>query len=241
MLWDLFIVILRIVSILPFMLLLTIFMGKRSVGELPVFDFLVVLVLGAVVGADIADPKIEHIHTVVAMIVIALLHKLIIYMKTKHRRFGNLISFEPTIVVYKGIFLVKNMKKIRYSIDNILQMLREQNVFHVSDVEMALVEANGMLSVRLVPNKELVRVEHIEAIGSQAKTGDYEIPIILDGVIQEDILDKLQKDKKWVIDKLNELHIPDESRVFYGAINAKEQLHLSLKKEDVRNVPPIFH
>lgn len=61
----------RIVTILPLMLCMALFMGRRSIGELPVFDFLVILSLGAVVGADIADPEIEHIHTAVAIIAIA--------------------------------------------------------------------------------------------------------------------------------------------------------------------------
>jgi uncharacterized membrane protein YcaP (DUF421 family) len=65
----------RIFTILPLLLFLGLYMGKRSIGEIPVFDFLVVLVLGSVVGADIADPKIDHIHTVVAMLAIALLQK----------------------------------------------------------------------------------------------------------------------------------------------------------------------
>ena len=50
----------RIVTILPLLLIIGLYMGRRSIGELPVFDFLVILVLGAVVGADIADPKIDH-------------------------------------------------------------------------------------------------------------------------------------------------------------------------------------
>lgn len=55
----------RIITILPLLLVVTLFMGKRSIGEMPVFDFLIIITLGAVVGADIADPKIEHLHTAV--------------------------------------------------------------------------------------------------------------------------------------------------------------------------------
>ena len=68
----------RIVTVLPLMLMIGLFMGRRSIGELPVFDILVILVLGTVVGADIADPRIDHIHTFVAVISIGLLHRFII-------------------------------------------------------------------------------------------------------------------------------------------------------------------
>ncbi|MCG3056289.1 hypothetical protein KZ287_29415, partial [Escherichia coli] len=56
---DSLILLTRIVTILPLLLIMTLFMGRRSIGELPIFDFLILMSLGAVVGADIADPKVE--------------------------------------------------------------------------------------------------------------------------------------------------------------------------------------
>lgn len=150
-LWkDLFVVVIRIVTILPLMLGVGIFMGKRSIGELPVFDFLVVLVLGSVVGADIADPDIDHIHTVAAIIVIALLQKFIVTVKLKNRKLGKMLTFEPTIVVYKGQMVEKNLYQIRYSIDNITQMLREQQVFDLTQVELGIVEGERGSFIRQV-------------------------------------------------------------------------------------------
>ncbi|KZL92317.1 DUF421 domain-containing protein [Clostridium magnum] len=131
---ELLIVIGRIVTILPLMLVITLYMGKRSIGELPVFDFLVIIILGAVVGADIADPEIEHIHTATAIILIGFFQRIVSKLKIKYRKFGHLITFEPTIVIQYGKFIVPNLTKIRYSIDNIFQMLREKEVFDISDV-----------------------------------------------------------------------------------------------------------
>ncbi|RBW69159.1 DUF421 domain-containing protein [Bacillus taeanensis] len=213
-------------------------MGKRSIGELPVFDFLVILVLGAVVGADIADPKIDHIHTVVAMIAIALLQKFIIFLKMRSRRIGKLLTFEPTVVIYDGKFLMRNMKKIKYSIDNILQMMREKDVFHMEDVEIAIIEANGNLSIKVVPMKEGVTREDLNI---QKKGKNYEIPVILDGEIQADLLKRINKDEQWVRQKLVEQNVADITRVFYGAVNEEGKLHLSLKQTDLSNVPSIRH
>lgn len=72
---DLLLVGWRVLTILPLLLVITLFMGKRAVGELPVFDFLVIITLASVVGADIADPNINHLPTIFAIIVIALLQK----------------------------------------------------------------------------------------------------------------------------------------------------------------------
>lgn len=228
----------RIATILPLLLFVGLYMGKRSIGELPVFDFLVVLVLGSVVGADIADPKIDHIHTVVAMIAIAVLQKLIIYFKLRYRKFGHLVTFEPTVVVYKGEFLIKNLKQINYSIDNVLQMLREKDVFQLKDVEMAIVEANGRLSVSLVPERKTVTLSDMKIT---AKEPDYEIPLILDGEIQEEALQRLNKNIAWLQGELTAKQVKDKSTVFYAGLNSKGDLNLTIKGQLKSGVPPIFH
>ncbi|MBC2724759.1 MAG: DUF421 domain-containing protein, partial [Desulfosporosinus sp.] len=144
---DLLIVIGRIFTIIPLLLVVTMYMGKRAIGELPVFDFLVIITLGAITGADLADPEISHIHTAVAIIIIGLFHKVTTTLIIKHRKFGHLITFDPTIVIQDGQFIVNNLKRIRYSIDNVLHMLREKDIFDVKDVRLGIIEANGKLSV----------------------------------------------------------------------------------------------
>ncbi|WP_345239541.1 DUF421 domain-containing protein [Pontibacillus salipaludis] len=228
----------RIVTILPLMLAIGLFMGKRSIGELPVIDFLTVLVLGSVVGADIADPNIHHIHTVVAIIVIAILQKAIVLLKLKKQTIGKWLTFEPTIVIYNGEWKRSNLKRIQYSVDNVLQMLREQGIFHTTDVEMAVVEANGRLSVKRKPDVEpVVRADlHIHKPGN-----NYEIPIILDGIIQKDVLRRMGKEESWIREQMNHQDIPDESRVFYGALTSTGVCTFSLKEATIDDLPPIEH
>lgn len=228
----------RIITILPLLLAITIFMGKRSVGELPVFDLLVLLVLGSVVGADIADPGIEHIHTVVAMIAIALLQRLIIRMKLKSRKVGKWLTFEPTIVIYNGRLIEKNISGINYSIDNILGMLREKDIFVMEDVELAIIEANGMMSVKKTASKEPV---------TRADTGivyrgrGYEVPLILDGKVEYESLHQLHKDEAWLRRSLTRLGVDTDASVFYAAVTDEGELSVTLKGETVSEIPPINH
>lgn len=82
---DNVIVLARIITIIPLMLAVTLFMGKRTIGEMPVFDFLIIVILGALVGADIADPEIEHLPTAIAIIAIGLFQKAIVKWKISNR------------------------------------------------------------------------------------------------------------------------------------------------------------
>lgn len=228
----------RIYTILPLLLAVTLFMGKRSIGELPVFDFLVVIVLGSVVGADIADPDINHIFTVIAIIAIGILQIIISTIKIYNRRLGRILTFEPTIVIHNGQFLVKNMKKIKYNVDNILQMLREKNVFNVKDVEIAIIEASGNISVKLQHPKEIAKIENIHSV---VKDSGIEIPVIIDGVIYSAVLQKYNLDDQWLKKELKRNNISDPSSVFYASINGLKELHVSTKENNQCQPPIILH
>lgn len=233
---DILLVLGRIVTILPLLLFMTLFMGKRAIGELPVFDFLVVVTLGAVVGADIADPNIKHFPTAVAIIAIAILQKIVAKWKISNRKIGRLLTFEPTVVIQNGKLLNTNLKKIRYSIDNILQMLREKDVFDISEVETAIIEANGALSVLKKPQKNSVTLEDMQIIKT---TSNIAFPIIIEGKIYSDVLKEFSLNEAWLHQQLSYQGINDLQNVFFASINRNQELHVSLKDESNISIPPI--
>ncbi|SDM46113.1 DUF421 domain-containing protein [Sediminibacillus halophilus] len=235
---DALLVLFRIATILPLLLIITLFMGKRAIGELPVFDFLIVLTIGAVVGADIADPGIEHLPTVVAILGIAVLQRLVAKWKLSSRKFGKLVTFEPTIVIQDGKLLRGNMKKIHYSIDNVLQMLREKNVFDISEVETAVIEANGSLSVLKQSQKNTVTREDM---GFSRQIASIAYPVVMEGKIYHSVLEKFQVDQDWLLNQLAAQNIPGPESVFLATINHQLQLHISLKEEETSKLQPIIH
>lgn len=237
---ELFVLVGRIITILPLILVVTLIMGKRSIAELPVFDFLVIIVLGAVVGADIADPEIEHIHTAAAIVLIGIFHIIVSKLKIKYRKFGHIITFEPTIVIQEGKFIVKNLKRIRYSIDNVLQMLREKDIFDINDVQIGIVEPNGNISVLKKPNKSEVTIEDLN-INKSSNSISY--PIIMDGIVSKIVLSKLSLTEEWLNQQLMSLGIKDKREVFYASITSGKILHVSLKNymEDQAQLPPIYN
>ena len=115
-------------------------MGKRAIGEIPVFDFLIVIILGAVVGADIADPNIEHFPTIMAIIFIGVFQRVIANWKIANRKVGKLLTLEPTVVIQDGKFIDKNLKKIRYfaSINRNLELhvsLKNENNINIPPIK----------------------------------------------------------------------------------------------------------
>lgn len=223
-LFDGAIVISRVVTILPLLLGVTIMMGRRAVGELPVFDFLIILTLGSIAGADIADPRVPHIHTVIAMLGVSVLQIVAARLSIRYRSVGRLISFEPIIVIRDGKLLKENMRKCRYSIDNVLQMMREADVFDMKEVDIGIIEANGKLTIL-------------------KKTSNHEIafPVVVDGHVHPDVLRAVKLDEKWLDQQLKRQGITDMDSVFFASVTEKQELHVSLKQESNTEIPPLHH
>lgn len=235
---DMLIIFVRILTILPLLLFITLFMGKRAIGELPVFDFLIVIILGALVGADIADPDIKHLPTAIAIIFIGVFQRIVANWKISNRKIGRLLTLEPTVVIQNGKFIHKNIKGIRYSIDNILQMLREKNVFDVNDVETAIIEGNGALSVLKKPHKDSVTREDMNIIKT---TSSIAFPVIIEGTIYPSTLKHVNLSEACLMKQLSEQGVNDINNVFVASINHNLELHVSLRNEANITIPPIRH
>ncbi len=235
---DILIVFGRVLTILPLLLFTTLFMGKRAIGEIPVFDFLIVLILGSVVGADIADPNIHHLPTAMAIIFIGVFQRVVANWKISNRKIGKLLTFEPTVVIQDGKFINKNLKKIRYSIDNILQMLREKDVFDINEVETAIIEANGSLSVLKKSQKNAVTREDMNILTTSSSIS---FPVIVEGNIYSDVLKAVNLSEAWLIQQLSSQGVNNLNNVFFASINSNHELHVSLKNENHTTIPPIKH
>ncbi|MED4163147.1 DUF421 domain-containing protein [Halalkalibacterium halodurans] len=231
------IILARIITIFPLFLLITQYMGKRSIGEMPIFDFLIIMTLANVVGADIADPEVDHIYTYLAIIVIPLLQRLTAYLSIANRKIGKKITFEPTLVIQDGKLLVENLKRIRYTADNVLQMLRQKNIFDISEVNIAIIEANGQISVLKKEDKLGVTIEDLNL---KKKSRSLSYPLIVEGKVYEDILSYLGLNRQWLIAELQKRQVAQLNRIFFASINDDQELHISLKNEH-QQMPPIYN
>ena len=226
----------RIVTIMALLLFATLFiMGKRPIGELPVFDFLVLVVMGSIVGADIAGPDAAHLPIAFSVVLMAAVQRLVSFFVTKSRRFRKAVTFEPTIVVYNGRLIYANIKRIRFTIDEIIMLLREKEIFDIGKVEYGIVEANGKMSVLRKPEFE------------SPTLGDMKLPyppkgnavtVVMEGQIQ------LSNLKALALGEQDLLHMLDKSGTSladtaYASIDSKGKLSLSTYNETAHD--PFAH
>ena len=181
-------------------------MGKREVGQLGIVD-LIVSILIAELAAMSIDNRDESIFlSILPIVSLVLIQVGMAYYSLKNAKVRDAFDGVPSIIIKNGIINFKEMVKQRYNIDDLLTQLREQHIRSIEEVDYAVLETSGNLSV-FKKNGEL--------------SSEYPMPIILDGEIQEETLQELEKDEKWVLKMLRNQKINLED-VFYAFYRKKE-------------------
>ena len=189
-------------------------MGKREVGQLGTFD-LVVFILIAELVALALEHKDGFLINLVPVIILVLLQIVIAKISLKSVKFRNFVDGKPVIIIKKGIVNFKNMVEQRYTLDDLLLQLREKDIRSLDEVDYAILETNGKLSVFKKDDKD-------------KKT--YPLPIILDGKVEFDNLYAIGKTKTWLLNTLIEKNI-SATNVFY-AFTKNNELYIIRKDEE---------
>ncbi|HHD2754398.1 TPA: DUF421 domain-containing protein [Clostridium perfringens] len=134
-----------------------------------------------------------------------------------------LIDSEPLIIIENGEVNYKNMKKARYNIGDLLMQLRDKDIFYITEVEVAILEPNGTLSVLKKAEYSSLTVSDFNI--KKPKT-DMMVELILDGVILTSQLKKINKDEKWVVKELKKRNINDLKTVVFAGLQSDGQIYI---------------
>lgn len=191
------------------------FMGKREVGQLGIVD-LIVSILIAELAAISIDNRTESIFlSIIPIVALVLIQMGMAYYSLKNQKVRDAFDGTPSVMINRGKINFKEMVKQRYNIDDLLTQLREQHIKSIEEVDYAILETSGKLSVFKKKDNRF---------------GDYPLPLILDGKIQEDTLKQIQKTEKWLQKTLTEEKVNIEE-IFYAFYQEKNIF--IIKKEDL--------
>ncbi|MGD7021586.1 DUF421 domain-containing protein [Rossellomorea vietnamensis] len=192
------IIIVRTIFLYAVILFIFRVMGKREIGELSLLDLVVFIMIAEMAVLAIEEPKSELVNTLLPMGVLMLIQITTAFLSIKSKKFRELVDGKPTVLISHGKIDEKAMRQQRYNFDDLLLQLREKDVSNVADVEFAILEPSGTLSV--------IKKEDKKGQGSLT------LPLILDGVIQLNHLEMIGKNEFWLRKRLreNEYHNLEE-------------------------------
>lgn len=192
------------------------FMGKREIGELSIMDLIVSIFIAELAAISIDNYKENIFLSIIPMFVLVIIQILVAKISLKSEKTRNIIDGEPSVIINRGKVNFKEMLNQRYNLDDLLTQLREKSIKSIEEVDYAILETSGRLSVF---KKE------------DDKFGSYPLPVILDGKIQEDTLLQIKKSKTWLEKQLEDKNYILED-IFYGFYRNKE-LFL-IKRENIK-------
>lgn len=137
-------------------------MGKRQIGELQPSELVVTILISETAAIPLQDNGLPLTNTLVSIFLLAALEILFSVLNLKSGKFRSLVQGNSLILISNGKINQKILKQLRFSMDDLLEALRQKDIFSIEDVDYAVVETNGTLSVLLKPEKRAVTPEDIE-------------------------------------------------------------------------------
>lgn len=187
-------------------------MGKREVGQLGIIDLIVSVLIAELVVISLDNTEMSIFMTIIPIILLVLCQIGMAFLSLNRKEIREVFEGKPSVIINNGKIQIKEMIKQRYNLDDLLTQLREQNFKSISEVDYAILETSGKLSVFKKERKNKV---------------SFPLPIIVEGRIEYDSLKLLDKDVNWLFNNIN----TDLENVFYGFY--KEGSIYIIKNDDI--------
>jgi len=201
-------------------------MGKREIGQITTFDFVV-----AVIIAELAALPMEEDHKplwegLLPIFTVVASEMILAYAALKSLTIRHLMDGRPSIVIENGHINEKEMAKSRYNINDLLIQLREKGVADIDDVEFAILEPSGKLSIILKSQKRPVTPEDL---GISTPYEGLSTPLIIEGKIIKQNLQKVNLDQEWLLDEIAHRGCLSLKEVFFASLDSVGNLFISKK------------
>ena len=161
-------------------------MGKRQLGQLQPGELVITILISEIAATPITDTNQPILNTAVSLMLLVSFEIISSLIARKSLKFRYVSDGKPITLIKNGKLNQKNLKELRFTIDEVLSALRQKDIFDISEVEYAVVETNGTLSVLLKQNKQPLTQETYE---SPKKTTDAPCVVIIDGNVIESSLE----------------------------------------------------
>ncbi|WP_217586234.1 DUF421 domain-containing protein [Lentibacillus saliphilus] len=217
------VVIVRVIIAFFSLLIFTRLLGKQEVGQLTFFDYINGITIGSIAGTLATDLSSKAWAHWIGLTGFAILTGLLQFITIKNRYLGKVLDGEPTVVIENGKILEDNLRKMRIKLGEFMMLLRDKDIFDITEVEYAIFEVNGRLSV-------LKKGEHLPVTRSDLQISSMPTglatEVVQEGVVFKQNLSQRKKDMFWLKQQLQAQGIEDVQDVLYALILPNDRLYV---------------
>ncbi|ENH95913.1 hypothetical protein J416_13554 [Gracilibacillus halophilus YIM-C55.5] len=202
---------------------LTKLLGKTQIKQLTAFDFISALILGELVGNGLYDDQVGLGAIAFAIVLWGILLYITEILTQKFKQTRNIFEGKPSIVIHKGKVSKQEMKKAKLDMNQLLHLLRSKDVFSIKEVDYAILETDGTVSVLKKSNYQMPIRKDLNLPIEQIM-----LPFMLinDGEIIYDNLREIGRDENWLRDELKKQEVYTEKEVFYAEYAKEEGVYI---------------
>lgn len=222
-----------------FILLLLRLMGKRELGKMSVFDVVISIMLAEMAVLVIEDVNRPAINFYLPMILIGVLEISLAYISLKSKKFRDIVDGSAEMVIENGEIREEVLRRNRLNLDDLMVQLRRKNISNFADVEFALIEPTGDISVFPKEEKHPVTREDLglppkQPVSKVTYTG-LPIPLIIDGKIREEALNRIGQNTFWLKQEIRKFGIKSFKEVSFCSIDNRGVIFLDIKDDPNRS------
>ena len=203
-------------------------MGKRQLGELQPSEFVIALMISELATIPIDKTDIPLFHGILPIFALVLLELVFSVLVIKSELARKIITGSPVQIIKDGNLIMSNLKKLRICIDDVMEQLRLAGYSSLSEIDSALVETNGQLSI--VPNEES-RPVTCKDLKLKPKQTHVPHTIISDGILRKENLKGSGHDEKWLRKKLARYNITDYKNVAFFSITDENETVIQISEK----------
>lgn len=207
------------------------FMGKREIGQLQPFELAISIMIADLATIPMAETGIPISSGVVPILGLLVMHLTISVINLKSIKMREIICGKPAILIYRGRIQEKTMKKERFTINELEERLRGYNVTNIGDIEYAILETSGQISILQKPNK---RNAIPEDFGIMPEYEGIAYDLVIDGKVMKENLEKLDKDYNWLLKQVEPFGIKPEDALI-ATIDGKGNFFCQEKEGKKKN------
>lgn len=202
-------------------------MGKREIGQLQPFELAISIMIADLASIPMSELGIPISNGIIPILALLSMHLIISVLNMKSIKFREIMCGRPSILIYRGKIDEDILRKEKFTINELEERIRGNNIYNLGDVEYAILETSGQITVIPKPSK---RNTTPEDFGMEPEYEGIPYDLVIDGIVMKDNLRKIGKDYNWLKKEVSKFKITPEEALIV-TVDGKYQIYCQAKKK----------
>lgn len=202
-------------------------MGKRQIAQLEPYELVIAIMIAELAVIPMQDRNIPLINGIIAITTLLFIQVTFSVVSLYSLKFRSFLDGRYSVIIANGVIQEKEMRKARYNLDELLEQLRLKSIFDIADVEFAILETSGELSVLLKSQKRPVIPQDLKL---ETEYEGLPLVLIMDGQVMNSELQKGELTEAWLRVELEKLGMKSPSEILIASLNSSGELYFQQKE-----------